>query len=99
MALVIEFTKNAEYKIKQYGTDSNPFEKIEMEETERDSLGDEQGADLDLDGEDIIYLEDDVDISEADSEDIEDEQIDEWCFNVIVLNIYCMLYVNMMLCV
>ena len=55
MALVNDFTKNSEYKIKTYETVDNPFENIIMAESVGETE-DELALNLDeIDDKDIIY--------------------------------------------
>ena len=75
MAMVENFLKNGGYEIEKSQDDSNPFAKIDIEETERvDDLEDYfNGEGVDAKEEDLIYLED-VDDSEADSEEEDDKE-------------------------
>ena len=62
--------QNGGYIVKNFETESNPFASIDMVEKVGRVDDDEfEGLLGDIDDEDIIYLEDDVDISNEDSED------------------------------
>ena len=73
MAMVEDFMKNGGYKIKVFETETNPFADIIVEETERGDVDDNERGVVDFDEEEeVIYL-DDVDVSDADTEDSGDD--------------------------
>ena len=81
-------------KIKVFETETNPFADITVEETERDDEDENEIGVVDMDEEEVIYL-DDVDVSDADTEDSGDDADEindafvllDFLFNLIFLEV------------
>ena len=71
MAMVESFMQKGGYTIKKYENETNPFAVIDIEETyQNPDDEDEDGGEWeDLDDQKVVYLDDDVDVSEADTDD------------------------------